>query len=98
MEIHSIIINFITVEESWQLVETVESLMRNEESSFSTRHFQALFIPQIERKSLKWQPCLSFSSIGKYREHRNVVHNIQIGKRKYNFTTNQGKNLKPVSH
>ena len=63
METHSLMINFITGEESWQLdsVETVESLMKNEESSFSARHFPALFIPQIERKSLKRQPWSELS-------------------------------------
>ena len=35
----------------------VESLMKNEEFSFSARCFPPLFISQMDRKILKWQPC-----------------------------------------
>ena len=58
-------------------------------------HFKDVNCPQVPvevKTSIMCSECnVNFSSIGKYREHRNVVHNFQISKHEYKFTTKQGK-------
>ena len=50
-------------------------------------HSKDVDYPQVPveiKPSIMCNKCnVNFSSIGKYREHRNVVHNIQISKCEY---------------